>query len=186
MPKGSLTIAQGIRARCSVDAELAAQYEVSPAEARSHLADNAQRAFAKVRQAFGDARKRKAEARGATPDESWTNPLPASASELFGVDPADMMSDSETAKKGATNLLNFIVQAARDASGDEAVKQTVADGLERLDAELENPDGQLAKALDAANTQMQSALPALGERMDALGDALKRAATAIRDPEGEA
>ena len=181
MPTGTLTIAQGIRKRRDVDAELAAQYEVSPAEARKHLADKAQSAFAKVRSAFGEARKKKAEERGEPLDEDWDNPMPGSAKELFGVDPVEMMSDRESAKKGASNFLNFIVQAARDASGDEGVKQTLDDGLARLEAEIDNPEGQLAKAMEAASTQIQNAIPVLGARIDDLGDALKNAAAKIRE-----
>jgi len=181
MPSGPLTIAQGIRNPRQVDEELAAQYEVSRTEARTHLADRAQNAFAKVRKAFGDARQRRAETTGEPLDEDWENPMPGSAKELFGVDPVEMMSDRESAKKGASNFLNFIVQAARDASGDEGVKQTLDDGLARLEAEIDNPDGQLAKAMEAATTQLQNAIPALGARMDELGDAIKNAASKIRE-----
>lgn len=181
MPTGALTIAQGIRKKRTVDAELAAQFEVTPAEARTHLADKAQSAFAKVREAFGGARKQRAEASGTPLEDDWKNPMPKNASDLFGVDPAVMMSDREAAKKGASNLLNFIVRAARDATGDEGVKKTIDDGLSRLEAEIDNPDGQLAKAFQAATDQLQTAAPILGARIDELGDALKTAAAKIRD-----
>ena len=171
MPAGDLRVRSGPFKTQEVDAELAAQYEISKADARTHINARTKVAFAKVHSAFQKAMNR--EGKGEAPEPT----------EVFGVEPGEMYTDGDAAKEGIKNMVSFIGQAISDALPDDAKREEIQGQFEKMTEGLMAEDGKLAEVLKGAEEGLQESVPKLGAKLEELADKLKKAAEKLAEPE---
>ena len=173
MPSGDLKLRAGPLKTQDVDAELAAQYEISKDEARVHINSRMKDAFSKVHQAFQKVRNREGE--GEAPDPSA----------VFGMDPGEMFTEGgDSAKEGLKNMVSFIGAAISGAIPDDEKRDELKGQFDKMTEELMSEDGKLAEVLKGAEKGLQDSVPKFASKLEELGESLKKAAEKMQSADG--